>query len=235
MTHPSPPSKSQYPAQVSLELNVVNWGTGDNPLEYEIAWQKQQELHSQVAAGTAAPTLVLVEHEPIFTAGSQTQLMDRPIDGSKVIDVDRGGRITWHGPGQIVGYPIVPLKERYNVVGFVRALETGLIETCAEFGLATDRIKGKSGVWVLDSTPRKVAAIGIRVAKGVSMHGFALNCNPDLSWFDRIIPCGIPDAEVTSLSKELGKQISVTDVIPILEAKLVPAIATAINFEVEVR
>lgn len=219
---------------MSLELNVVNWGTGDSPLDYEIAWHRQQQLHTQVAAGTAAPTLVLVEHQPIFTAGSQTQLTDRPIDGSKVIDVDRGGRITWHGPGQLVGYPIVPLKERYNVVGFVRALEAGLIETCAEFGLETNRIKGKSGVWVLDSTPRKVAAIGIRVAKGVSMHGFALNCNPDLSWFDRIIPCGIPDAEVTSLSKELDKQISVTDVIPILEAKLLPAIATAINFEVEV-
>lgn len=219
---------------MSESLVVVNWGAGTTPMDYEQAWQQQQQLHDQVAAGSAPPTLVLVEHEPIFTAGSQTQLMDRPIDGSKVIDVDRGGRITWHGPGQLVGYPIVPLRERYNVVGFVRALEAGLIATCAEFGLATSRIKGKSGVWVMAETPRKVAAIGIRVAKGVSMHGFALNCNPDLSWFDRIIPCGIPDAEVTSLSKELGREISVTDVIPVIKAKLVPAISQAIKFEVEV-
>ncbi len=219
---------------MSESLVVANWGAGTAPMDYEQAWQRQQQLHDQVAAGIAPPTLVLVEHEPIFTAGSQTQLMDRPIDGSKVIDVDRGGRITWHGPGQLVGYPIVPLRERYNVVGFVRALEAGLIATCAEFGLATSRIKGKSGVWVMAETPRKVAAIGIRAAKGVSMHGFALNCNPDLSWFNRIIPCGIPDAEVTSLSKELGREISVTDVIPVIKAKLVPAISQAIKFEVEV-
>lgn len=215
-------------------LQVANWGAGTLPMDYEVAWQKQQDLHSQVATGSAPPTLVLVEHEPIFTAGSQTQPLDRPIDGSKVIDVDRGGRITWHGPGQLVGYPIVPLRERYNVVGFVRALEAGLIATCAEFGLATDRIKGKSGVWVLDQTPRKIAAIGIRVAKGVSMHGFALNCNPDLSWFNRIIPCGIPDAEVTSLSKELNRDILVSDVIPVIQENLVPAISEAIKFEVEV-
>ncbi len=215
-------------------LVVANWGAGATPMDYEQAWHRQQELHEKVASGSAPPTLVLVEHEPIFTAGSQTDLMDRPIDGSKVIDVDRGGRITWHGPGQLVGYPIVPLRERYNVVGFVRALESGLIATCAEFGLTTERIKGKSGVWVMAQTPRKVAAIGIRVAKGVSMHGFALNCNPDLSWFDRIIPCGIPDAEVTSLSKELGYEISVTDVIPVIEAKLVPAISQAIKIDIEV-
>ncbi|MFM1906070.1 MAG: hypothetical protein RIT32_866 [Actinomycetota bacterium] len=219
---------------MTLGLEVSNWGAGIAPMDYELAWRKQQQLHEDVAAGASPPTLILVEHQPVFTAGSQTQLMDRPIDDSRVIDVDRGGRITWHGPGQLVGYPIVPLRERYNVVGFVRALEAGLIATCAEFGLATDRIKGKSGVWVLNETPRKVAAIGIRVAKGVSMHGFALNCNPDLSWFDRIIPCGIPDAEVTSLSKELGREISVTDVIPIIEEKLVPAISQAIKFDVEV-
>jgi lipoyl(octanoyl) transferase len=215
-------------------LVVANWGAGATPMEYELAWQKQQLLHEKVAVGSAPPTLVLVEHEPIFTAGSQTQPLDRPIDGSKVIDVDRGGRITWHGPGQLVGYPIVPLRERYNVVGFVRALEAGLIATCAEFGLTVDRIKGKSGVWVLADTPRKVAAIGIRVAKGVSMHGFALNCNPDLSWFDRIIPCGIPDAEVTSISKELGFEVSVTDALPIIEANLIPAIQDAIKFDIKV-
>lgn len=219
---------------MTLGLEVTNWGAGLAPMDYELAWHKQQQLHENVAAGTSPPTLILVEHQPVFTAGSQTQPMDRPIDGSRVIDVDRGGRITWHGPGQLVGYPIVPLRERYNVVGFVRALEAGLIATCAEFGLTAGRIKGKSGVWVLDETPRKVAAIGIRVAKGVSMHGFALNCNPDLSWFDRIIPCGIPDAEVTSLSKELGREISVTDVIPVIEEKLVPAISQAIKFDVEV-
>lgn len=215
-------------------LEIVSWGAGQTLLDYETAWQMQQELHSQVASNLAPPSLVLVEHQSIFTAGSQTQVTDRPIDGSKVIDVDRGGRITWHGPGQLVGYPIVPLKERYNVVGFVRALESGLIATCAEFGLKVDRIKGKSGVWVIDTSPRKVAAIGIRVAKGVSMHGFALNCNPDLSWFDRIVPCGIPDAEVTSLSKELGKVVSVTDVIPVINEKLVPAISASISHEIQV-
>lgn len=215
-------------------LVVANWSAGATPMDYEQAWHQQQLLHERVAAGIAPPTLILVEHEPVFTAGSQTQPLDRPMDGSKVIDVDRGGRITWHGPGQLVGYPIVPLRERYNVVGFVRALEAGLIATCAEFGLNVDRIKGKSGVWVLADTPRKVAAIGIRVAKGVSMHGFALNCNPDLSWFDRIIPCGIPDAEVTSISKELGFEVSVTDALPIIEAKLIPAIQDAIKFDIKV-
>jgi lipoyl(octanoyl) transferase len=215
-------------------LVVANWGAGATPMDYEQAWHQQQLLHEKVAAGISPPTLILVEHEPVFTAGSQTQPLDRPMDGSKVIDVDRGGRITWHGPGQLVGYPIVPLRERYNVVGFVRALEAGLIATCAEFGLNVDRIKGKSGVWVLADTPRKVAAIGIRVAKGVSMHGFALNCNPDLSWFDRIIPCGIPDAEVTSISKELGFEVSVTDALPIIEANLIPAIQDAIKFDIKV-
>lgn len=215
-------------------LEIVSWGAGHSLLDYETAWQMQQETHSQVANNLAPPSLVLVEHKPIFTAGSQTQVTDRPIDGSKVIDVDRGGRITWHGPGQLVGYPIVPLKERYNVVGFVRALESGLIATCAEFGLRVDRIKGKSGVWVMGPTPRKVAAIGIRVAKGVSMHGFALNCNPDLTWFDRIVPCGIPDAEVTSLSKELDRDVSVTDVIPVITEKLVPAITASISQEIKV-
>ncbi|MBM3691345.1 MAG: lipoyl(octanoyl) transferase LipB [Actinobacteria bacterium] len=215
-------------------LEIVSWGAGHSLLDYETAWQMQQELHYQVAHNLAPASLVLVEHKPIFTAGSQTQVTDRPIDGSKVIDVDRGGRITWHGPGQLVGYPIVPLKERYNVVGFVRALESGLIATCAEFGLRVDRIKGKSGVWVMGPTPRKVAAIGIRVAKGVSMHGFALNCNPDLTWFDRIVPCGIPDAEVTSLSKELDRDVSVTDVIPVITEKLVPAITASISQEIKV-
>ena len=219
---------------MSSRLEIINWGAGETLLDYEIAWAMQQELHHEVAAGLSQPSLVFVEHEAIFTAGSQTQLMDRPIDGSKVIDVDRGGRITWHGPGQLVGYPIVPLRERYNVVGFVRALEAGLIATCAEFGLKTDRIKGKSGVWIIEETPRKVAAIGIRVAKGVSMHGFALNCNPDLSWFDRIIPCGIPDAQVTSLSKELGKDISVTDAMSVIQKHLVPAIESAVYQETKV-
>ncbi len=220
---------------MQTQLVVANWGVGAQLVEYEAGWRKQQQLHQEVADSAAPPTLVLVEHEPIFTAGSQTQPLDRPIDGSKVIDVDRGGRITWHGPGQLVGYPIVPLRERYNVVGFVRAIEAGLIATCAEFGLKTDRIKGRSGVWVLADSPRKIAAIGIRVAKGVSMHGFALNCNPDLSWFDRIIPCGIPDAEVTSLTKELGREISVTDALTVIEAKLIPAIKDAINFNPQVR
>ena len=185
---------------------------------YDEAWRLQQSVHAQVAAGAEDVTLLL-EHPPVYTAGKRTEPWERPIDGTPVVDVDRGGKITWHGPGQVTGYPIVRLADPVDVVAYVRQLEQLLIDTCAELGLDTGRVDGRSGVWTPDGA-RKVAAIGIRVAKGVTMHGFALNCDPDLSAYDRIVPCGIADATVTSLSRELGRAVSVEQVLPLLERRL---------------
>jgi len=186
-------------------------------VDYESAWDLQRDLHRKVAAGEIENTLLLLEHPPIFTAGRRTLDSERPIDGSKVIDVDRGGKITFHGPGQIVGYPIVKLREPENVVGFVREIELSLIDLCNSLGIPAERYCERSGVWIRDEYgDRKIAAIGIRVAKGVTMHGFALNIDPDLSYFSRIIPCGIPDAGVTSISKELGREVSVAEIQPLL-------------------
>ena len=185
--------------------------------KYDQMWDFQRQLHSEVVAGTLPDTILLIEHEPVYTAGRRTEIFERPTDGTPVVDVDRGGKITWHGPGQLVGYPIVHLPAALDVIPHVRRLEEVLIKTCAEFGLATVRVKGRSGVWVVDGgIDRKVAAIGVRVAQGVSMHGFALNCDNDLAWFDRIVPCGISDATVTTLSKELGRQVTVLDVLPVV-------------------
>jgi lipoyl(octanoyl) transferase len=163
----------------------------------------------------------------VYTAGKRTEPGDRPVDGTEVVEVDRGGRITWHGPGQLVGYPIVALPDPIDVVAYVRRLEDALIEVCAGFGLATARVEGRSGVWVAADEPgtgfrpeRKVAAIGVRVARGVTMHGFALNCDPDMSAFANMIPCGIPDAGVTSLSAELGRDITVAAAIEPVEAAM---------------
>ncbi|MCX6419490.1 MAG: lipoyl(octanoyl) transferase LipB [Actinobacteria bacterium] len=191
-------------------ISVQNLGL----LEYETAWQLQREIQAGVIAGVTPNTLLLLEHPPVFTAGRRTSELDRPTDGTPVINVDRGGKITWHGPGQIVGYPIVKLKNGNDVVGFVREIENALIEVCKEFGVNAERYCERTGVWIRDAKgDRKLAAIGIRVAKGVTMHGFALNVNPDLSWFTRIIPCGIPDVEVTSLSVELGRNISIVEIL----------------------
>jgi lipoyl(octanoyl) transferase len=190
---------------------------------YEDAWARQREIHAAVTAGEAPDTVLLLEHPPVYTAGKRTEAWERPVDGTPVVDVDRGGKITWHGPGQLVGYPIVRLPDPVDVVAHVRRIEGLLMATCAEFGLATVRIEGRSGVWVdadHRGPARKVGAIGIRVAQGVTLHGFALNCDPDLSWFDRIVPCGISDAGVTSLSKELGRDVTVTDVLPVVERRL---------------
>ena len=180
----------------------------------------QRALHARRVAGEAPDTMLLLEHPSVYTAGRRTEPHERPLDGTPVIDVDRGGKITWHGPGQLVGYPIVALPDPVDVVAYVRRLEGALIEVCAGFGLTAGRVEGRSGVWVAADEPgagsrpeRKVAAIGIRVARGVTMHGFALNCDPDLSAFGSIVPCGIPDAGVTSLSAELGRDISVADAI----------------------
>jgi lipoyl(octanoyl) transferase len=180
-------------------------------------------MHAAVVDGEEPDTVLLLEHPPVYTAGRRTTKLERPRDGTAVIDVDRGGRITWHGPGQLTGYPIVALSDPVDVVAHVRWLEDALIGVCADFGLATGRIEGRSGVWVPadDRGPdRKVAAIGIRVAHGVTMHGFGLNCDPDLSWFDRIVPCGISDAEVTSISRELGCGVGVPDVLDSVETHL---------------
>ena len=187
-------------------------------MEYESALELQRTFHQEIADSTRPNTLILLEHPPVFTAGRRTLDSEMPTDGSRVITVDRGGKITFHGPGQIVGYPIVRLKNPNDVVGFVREIETGLIRVCQEFGINAQRYCERSGVWIRDSRgDRKIAAIGIRVARGVTMHGFALNVDPDLSYFDRIVPCGIADAEVTSLSRELGRKVLIEEVMPILE------------------
>ena len=190
-------------------------------VEYLAAWQLQRELHIGVADGSRENILLLVEHPSVYTAGRRTDLADRPINGVPVIDVDRGGKITWHGPGQLVGYPIVKLKQATNVVGFVRTLETALINICAELGLETQQYCERSGVWVRDENgDRKIAAIGIRVARGTVTHGFALNVNPDLRYFSEIVPCGLPDVVTTSLEQELGRSITVKEILPIAQKHL---------------
>ena len=187
-------------------------------VDYQKAWESQKAIHQDVVDGKRPNTLLLLEHPSVFTAGRRTQDSEKPTDGTPVIDVDRGGRITWHGPGQLVGYPIVKLINPTELVGFVREIEAGLISVCADLGLSTERIDGRSGVWVRDSNgERKIAAIGVRVAQGVTMHGFALNVNPDLSSFSSIIPCGITDAGVTSLEMELKRSITIEEVAPIVE------------------
>ncbi len=192
---------------------------------YDEAWRLQTEVHGQVVAGSEDVTLLL-EHPAVYTAGKRTEPWERPSDGTPVVDVDRGGKITWHGPGQVTGYPIVRLADPVDVVAYVRRLEQVLIDVCAELGLETGRVDGRSGVWTPEGA-RKVAAIGIRVARGVTMHGFALNGDPDLSAYDRIVPCGIADATVTSLSRELGRDVGVDELLPLLEARL-PALSAAV-------
>ena len=187
-------------------------------VEYQKAWESQRAIHQDVVDGKRPNTLLLLEHPSVFTAGRRTDDSERPTDGTPVINVDRGGRITWHGPGQLVGYPIVKLLKPTELVGFVREIEAGLIAVCSDLGLETQRIDGRSGVWVRDNQgDRKIAAIGIRVAKGVTMHGFALNVNPDLTAFKSIIPCGISDADVTSLEIELQRVITIDEVAPLVE------------------
>ncbi len=244
------------------ELGFVHLGFGPESVEYTQAWEEQRRVHAARFADEIEDTCLLLEHLPVYTAGRRTDPSERPLDGTPVVDVDRGGKITWHGPGQLVGYPIMKLPRPVDVVAHVRRLEEALIRTAAEFGLETTRVEGRSGVWVLgdpveqrpsigglslDLDPRlhdeefdarlngpeyapsnagqrredrKLAAIGIRVAKGVTMHGFAINVNPDNTWFDRIVPCGIRDAGVTSLSYELGREITIAEVLPVVERHL---------------
>ena len=201
------------------QLKVTDLGVVD----YLSAWKLQKQIHEDVVNLQSKNTLLLLEHPSVYTAGRRTEILDRPLDDTPVIDVDRGGKITWHGPGQLVGYPIIKLKNSTDVVGFVRELETALISVCAEFGVKADRYCERSGVWVRDDkSDRKIAAIGLRVAKGVTMHGFALNVNPDLSAYEKIIPCGITGAKVTSLTAELGREVSVNEVLPIIKKYIHP-------------
>src|SRR6478736_4999594 len=190
---------------------------------YAEAWDLQRELAARRADGRGSDTVLLLEHPDVYTAGRRTQ----PVDGTPVVQVDRGGRITWHGPGQLVGYPIVALRDPVDVIAWVRTLEQALIATCADLGVSAGRVPGRSGVWLPAGSgrpERKVAAIGIRIARGVSMHGFAINCEPDLSAFDRIVPCGIRDAGVTSLAAELGRSVPVAEVRPLVRRHIADAI-----------
>ena len=194
-------------------------------VKYEDALALQRKIHGEVASGNHANTLLLLEHPSVYTAGKRTQTFEMPTDGTPVVQVDRGGRITWHGPGQLVGYPIVKLLKPTELVGFVRTLESALISVCAEVGVNAVRVDGRSGVWISDGKgDRKIAAIGIRVASGVTMHGFALNVSPDLSKFSQIVPCGIDDAAVTSLAIELNRSVDIAEITPIVEKHLVEAL-----------
>lgn len=191
-------------------IDVRQLGTVD----YRVAWQQQRDLADARVAG-GSDTVLLLEHPAVYTAGRRTEPHERPSEGTPVVDTDRGGKITWHGPGQLVGYPIIGLAEPLDVVNYVRRLEEALIKVCADLGMDAIRVDGRSGVWVpgTDGRPdRKVAAIGVRVSRATTLHGFALNCDCDLSAFDAIVPCGISDAGVTSLSAELRRPVAVDDI-----------------------
>ena len=202
-------------------------------MDYAEAWAWQRQLHTQRLSGEIADTVLLLEHPPVYTAGKRTQAWERPFDGTPVIDVDRGGKITWHGPGQLVGYPIVELADPIDVMAYVRRMEDVLMSVCAEFGLTTIRVPSRTGVWMPadgSRAERKIAAIGVRVARRVTLHGFALNCNPDLTAFANIVPCGIEDAGVTSLSAELGREVTVSEVLPIVESQLPSLVSFGAEF-----
>jgi lipoyl(octanoyl) transferase len=212
------------------DLAFREGGYGADAVDYLAAWDLQRELHDRVVAGESPDTVWLLEHPPVFTAGKRTSPGDRPSDpgGAPVIDVDRGGLVTFHGPGQLVGYPIVRLPDHVKVVDYVRRVEEALIAVCADLGVTTARVPGRSGVWLRadDRGPeRKIAALGIRVSRGVTMHGFALNCDVDLSWYARFVPCGISDAGVTSLSAELGRDVAVAEVLPSVRRHLADLLA----------
>ncbi|KQR54448.1 octanoyltransferase [Leifsonia sp. Leaf336] len=202
-------------------------GVGSHPVPYDEALLRQRAVHAQVSSGAAPDTVLLLEHESVFTAGKRTSPEERPTDGTPVIDVDRGGKITWHGPGQLVGYPILRLAEPIDVVGYVRWLEDVLIGVLSGLGVPGERVDGRSGVWLRglpgdDGTARdeKIAAIGIRVAEGVTMHGFALNCSNSLDAYDTIVACGIRDAGVTTISRVLGRTVTPQEVAPLVQAAL---------------
>ncbi|MFI9487889.1 lipoyl(octanoyl) transferase LipB [Promicromonospora sp. NPDC052451] len=210
-------------------------------VDYHEGWELQRRTHESVRTDERGDTLFLLEHTSVYTAGARTHRDEFPTDGTEVVKVDRGGKITWHGPGQIVAYPIIKLAKPFDVVEYVRTLEQAVMDVCATLGVETIRVEGRSGVWVAADSPdvpharreRKVCAIGARVAKGVTMHGLALNCDADLAAFDHIVPCGIDDADVTSLTAELGRRVTVDEVRPLLEAALVERLAPLLAREDE--
>jgi len=213
------------------DLHFRTVGFGEDAVDYVTAWDLQRDVHAGVVDGGPG-TVLLLEHPPVFTCGKRTDEHEKPLDpgGADVIDVDRGGKITFHGPGQLVGYPIVRLPDHVKVVDYVRRIEEALIATCRDLGVTTARVPGRSGVWLRadDRGPeRKIGAIGIRVSRGVTMHGFALNCDVSLSWYDRFVPCGISDAGVTSLSVELDRDVTVSETAPIAESHLREMLAWA--------
>jgi lipoyl(octanoyl) transferase len=262
------------------DLVFTHVGFGDRAVPYLDGWELQRRLHARRVDDEIPDTVLLLEHEPVYTAGKRTAAVDRPLTdpGAPVIDVDRGGKITWHGPGQLVGYPIMKLGEPVDVVAYVRLIEEALINACADVGVPCGRVEGRSGVWVSGPPPRlgattpqgtgasagmpsgatsgtpggppsrldgrggpdgpggapmidrKVGAIGIRVSRGVTMHGFALNCEPDLSWYDRIVPCGIRDAGVTSLSVEIGRRVPVAEMVARSEHRLAEALGVDASY-----
>ena len=198
-------------------IDVALTSLAPDLLDYHEGWALQRRVHAEVVAGTRDDSLILCEHEAVYTAGKRTAPDERPVDGTPVVDVDRGGKITWHGPGQLTGYPILRLPDRHEVVAFVRDLEAMMIDVAARFGVTGERVEGRSGVWV--RTPDgwdKIGAIGLRVEQGVTMHGFALNCSNDLAPYDRIVACGIRDAGVTTLSALAGRTITPADAATIV-------------------
>ncbi|MDR7303061.1 lipoyl(octanoyl) transferase LipB [Haloactinomyces albus] len=217
-------SRTDISCRTSSEtVEVRELGT----IDYLSAWELQRDLAAERTEDSGRDTLLLLEHPSVYTAGKRTEPEDRPQDGTPVIDVDRGGKITWHGPGQLVGYPILQLADPIDVVDYVRRLEQALIRVCERFGIHAGRVEGRSGVWLpaVEGRPeRKIAAIGIRVQRGVTMHGFELNCNADMAEFDRIVPCGISDAGVTSLSQELGRDVAVAEALPLARQDVLDAL-----------
>ena len=201
-------------------VDFIDTGLSANSVPYLEALQQQRALHADVVAGRAPDTVILLEHPSVYTAGKRTEPDERPTDGTPVIDVDRGGKITWHGPGQLVGYPILRLSEPIDVVGYVRLLEGILIDVLADLGITGERVQGRSGVWIRGvQRDEKIAAIGIRVAEGVTMHGFALNCSNGFEAYDAIVACGIRDAGITSISRVLGRTVTPQDVAPLVRAR----------------
>jgi lipoyl(octanoyl) transferase len=208
---------------VHTPITFVRAGFGADAVPYDAAWQTQRELHEQRVNDEIDDVVLLLEHPSVYTAGKRTEPQDRPLDGTPVIEVDRGGKITWHGPGQLVAYPIAKLPQHVYVVDYVRRLEEALIRVCADLGVSTGRVKGRSGVWLsadAQRPERKVAALGVRVSRGVTMHGLALNCDNDMAGFDAIVPCGIADAGVTTLSLELGRDVTLDEAAPLVEKHL---------------
>ncbi|WP_256173888.1 MULTISPECIES: lipoyl(octanoyl) transferase LipB [Micrococcaceae] len=215
----------------SMSINVLEPGYGKDAVEYMKAWSLQQRIHDEVVSGNVQPTVIMLEHPPTYTAGRRTQDSDRPTDGTPVVDVDRGGLITWHGPGQLVAYPIVPLRDRAAIKSFVWALEEAIIKTVADFGITAQRVEQRAGVWVLKEgvQDEKIAAIGLHIDNGVSMHGLSLNVNNSLAPYDVIVPCGIQDSGVTTMALQAGRNIEVADVVESLSGHLLEELAPVVT------